>query len=93
MLPEKGSHAVVAYKIIDLGNEKRVFYYDNNLPVKSFPVDAAETSGVFNDSGFSEPLYSAQVPPYQYNKAYVIRPQLSASDSMRILWDFIKWIF
>lgn len=93
ILPEKGSHAVVAYKIIDFGDEKLVFYYDNNIPLNLFPEGALETYGVFNDSGFSEPIYANQNPSYQFNKAYVIYPQPSSSDMARILLDFVNWIF
>lgn len=31
--PNKGGHAVVAYKILDLGDEKRIYVYENNLPL------------------------------------------------------------
>ncbi|MEM2130180.1 MAG: hypothetical protein QXZ70_06245 [Candidatus Bathyarchaeia archaeon] len=31
--PNTGGHAVVAYKILDLGDEKRIYMYDNNRPL------------------------------------------------------------
>jgi hypothetical protein len=86
----KGAHAVVAYKIIDLGSEKRVYYYDNNIPLNRFPANAGETYGVFNSSGFSEPVYSSK---YQYNEAYVLQYQLSYPDNLRsLLLDLARWI-
>lgn len=39
MLSDGGAHAVTAYKIIDLGEEKHLYVYDNNLPLTSM-IDA-----------------------------------------------------
>jgi hypothetical protein len=87
----EGSHAVVAYKIIDLGDKKKVFYYDNNLPLNRFPSAQAETYGVFDESGFSDPYHSTREKPYFYNEAYVLEPQIY--ETGHLLWDFIRWIF
>ena len=87
-MPKKGSHAVVAYKIVDLGTEKRVYYYDNNFPLVSFSIDDSETYGLFKDGGFSENNY-----PFNWNKAYVIDYQKDKSDDIRHLkWEFVKWV-
>jgi hypothetical protein len=90
---EKGSHAVVAYKIVDLGDEKRVYYYDNNFPLKALKPAGQETYGSFNSSGFSEPFYSQMNPAYHFNKAYVFSPRLSYSDGLRsLLLELSKWV-
>lgn len=91
--PEKGSHAVVAHKVIDLGDSTKVYYYDCNFPLSAFSAENAETFGMFDNQGFSELVYPTLNPPIIFNKAFVISPQLSGADSARILWDFIQWTF
>lgn len=96
-LPKK-SHALVAYKIVDLGTEKRVFYYDNNFSKDALSNGiGGETYGVFTNSNFSEPFY----PKFPlknrafFNKAYVFQHQLSLLDKVRsgeLIWDLIKWL-
>lgn len=88
-----GSHAVVAYKIIVVGGQKKVYYYDPNLPLSAFASGGAETYGVFSDQGFSEPLYPTLTPPYVFTRAYPMSMQLSHSDAFSLLWDVIRHMF
>lgn len=97
-----GSHAVVAYKIVDVGTERRVYYYDGNLPLKYFAnpdllpqrlalPDSSESYGVFSDLGFSEPIYGQK--GIYYNKAYPLEPVASAPDNLRLLLiQLAEWL-
>ncbi len=90
-LPKKGTHAVVAYKIVDLKSRQYVYYYDPNFPLDS--NYAGRTYGVFSDSGFVEPIYPFQTPSMFFNKAYAVQHQLSFSDNFRsLLFDLVRWI-
>ncbi|MBK9714923.1 MAG: hypothetical protein IPO81_27050 [Kouleothrix sp.] len=87
MYAPEGGHAVVAYKILDLGNEKRIYLYDNNLPLSSM-----------NDSIYATVNTQARTFTYQTSYGYTFtrflaRPaQLTWSDDAKvILKQFYDW--
>ena len=73
-------HAVVAYKIIDLGNEKRVYVYDNNAPLSTMSQALhavfQPTDNTFSYQGLTE--------------GYAREPALTMSDKTTV---FLKRLY
>ena len=58
LTPLSSGHVVIAYKVVDLGDNKQVFYYDPNYSLdtinKNFNYGRnSETFGVFSNKGFT----------------------------------------
>lgn len=90
-----GNHAVVAYKIVELENERRVYYYDNNYPLEKISATDGVRYGLFSETGFS---YSSNLdfrnnPNYHYRGVYALDYQLTFPDEMhRLLLELARFI-
>jgi hypothetical protein len=88
MQTSDGGHAVLAYKVLDLGDEKRIYMYDNNLPLNSMNRSLYATVNTRNRTF----LYAS---PYGYNfDRFLARPALLTwpDNSQVILQRFYNWV-
>ena len=89
-----GGHSVVAYKIVELDNENRVFYYDPNNPLYVLDGEQEqETYGTFRGDTYSYPSNFLRIPGYSINEVYPIHPTVSADNLVRIIPRLIAKFF
>jgi Tol biopolymer transport system component len=89
-----GGHSVVAYKIVVLDNEKRVYYYDPNNSLNALEnVQHQETYGTFKGGTFSYPAMFLRNPNYTMNEVYPMNPTSSPDNLAREIASLILRFF
>ncbi len=86
--PNKGGHAVVAYKVLDLGDEKRIYIYDNNRPLNMMNQSIYATVNTRNKSF----LYASRYG-YDFDR-FLAKPALMTwPDAAEVVVErFYRWV-
>ncbi|GEM_PF-2695023 len=86
--PYTGGHAVVAYKVLDLGDEKRIYIYDNNRPLDMMSRSVYATVNTKNKA-FS---YASDYG-YDFDR-FLAKPALMTwPDAAEVIVErFYKWV-
>jgi PKD repeat protein len=105
ILNDEVDHAVVAYQIIDLGPQQKIYIYDNTLPYSESSGAAGAAYTVFDSSinSFSSPVYdnfqvenqliTAREYTHHYTEIHAEDPAPTLSDRInQILDDLFKVI-
>jgi hypothetical protein len=85
--PDTGGHAVIAYKVLDLGDEKRIYLYDNNLPLNAMNSSVYATVNTKNKTFLYDSHYG-----YVFDR-FLARPAAATwpDDAKIIAKQFYDW--
>lgn len=85
--PYSGGHAVVAYKILDLGDEKRIYLYDNNIPLNNM------NRSIYATVNMRSKTFTYNLGQYNFDRFLAAPALMTWPDTAEVIEErFYRWV-